>query len=315
MYRVAAIGPAAWHRILFADRFAGAGGYATVLQVIEQPGGGSVNILSALAKLGVQTTLVSRVGADVEGCRIQEQLESDGIDTHFVETDPSLPTDAAMVVSALATSGPDQATYRIKGARPRHGSFVPIEQMFAHDLVIVDTDDPRLRQLIVDLPMHVAPRTRLLGTLTYLAELPPDHGLDLALRHDYLAGSERQLCYLTATDSLDAAIPRFQDEMILSQTRFAAIYRGTAGCTVFDRDTRVDVSAYDVNIVDTTGAADAFAAGVAVGILERRELVDVGRLANALGALTTRAAGARAALPDRDEVDQLLEQQRETGTR
>jgi ribokinase len=189
---------------------------------------------------------------------------------------------------------------------------VPIEQMFAHDLVIVDTDDPKLRQLIVDLPMHVAPRTRLLGTLTYLAELPPEHGLDLALRHDYLAGHERELCYLTGTDSLDTAIRQFQDEMILSQTRFAVINRGKAGCAVFDRHTHVDVPAYEVNIVDTTGAGDAFAAGVAIGILERRGLAEVGRLANTLWGLTTRAVGTRTALPARDEIDQIIEQQRET---
>ena len=202
--------------------------------------------------------------------------------------------------------GPDRSIFWLQGARLSRGDYLPIEELFEHDLVIVDVDDPDLRRLLVDLPMHVSPRTRLLGTLTYLVQLAPEDGLELALRHDYLVGNERELMYLTGTDRLDEAAGRVQREMVLSQTRFAALSRGARGCLVVDRRGLVEVPAFPIDAVDTTGAGDAFAAGVALAILERRPLREVGLLGNAMGALASRLLGARASLPGRAELDEFI---------
>jgi sugar/nucleoside kinase (ribokinase family) len=164
-----------------------------------------------------------------------------------------------------------------------------------------------LRQLLVDLPMHVSPRTRLLGTLTFLVEHAPDVGLDLALRHDFLAGNRRELLYLTGVGSLEHAIERLQREMVWSQVRFAAISLGASGCVIVTRDTSAPIPAYRIEAVDPTGAGDAFAAGVAFGILERWDHERIGRFANAMGALAASTLGARSGLRGRAEVERFLE--------
>lgn len=305
-FRVAAIGLASWDELLVIDQFPQAGSYAIVRQVVEQSGGTTSNIAAALARLSVDVTLAAMVGDDAQGQRIRAELSAEGCDVRHVGTRQGEPTDRAVILVSGHGDGVDRTILWRQGARLRRGDFLPIEQLFAHDLVIVDVDDPQLRRFIVDLPMHVSPRTRLLGPLTYLTEVPPDAGLDLALRHDYVVGNERELRYITTAGDLDAAIARLQNAMVLSQTRFAVVSRGPEGCMIVGRVGTHAVPAFRVDVTDTTGAEDAFAAGVAFGILERWDPLRLGRFANAMGALAIRRLGARAALPNREEIAGFL---------
>jgi fructokinase len=73
------------------------------------------------------------------------------------------------------------------------------------------------------------------------------------------------------------------------------------------------VAGYEVNAVDTTGAGDAFVAGLLTGLLENEaawekeaELQRVLRFANACGALATTRRGAIPALPTRAEALALI---------
>jgi sugar/nucleoside kinase (ribokinase family) len=61
-----------------------------------------------------------------------------------------------------------------------------------------------------------------------------------------------------------------------------------------------------VESIDATGAGDAFAAGIAVGLAENRSLGEAAWLGCAASALKTTRLGAQAGLPRRDEVDRFL---------
>jgi len=61
-----------------------------------------------------------------------------------------------------------------------------------------------------------------------------------------------------------------------------------------------------VEVVDATGAGDAFAAGIAVGLAEARSLSDAAWLGCAAAALKTTRPGAQAGLPHRGDVERLL---------
>ena len=62
-----------------------------------------------------------------------------------------------------------------------------------------------------------------------------------------------------------------------------------------------------VSRVDTTGAGDAFAAGLAVALVDRLPLPDAARFASGAAALKTTALGAQTALPTRRELETYLE--------
>jgi sugar/nucleoside kinase (ribokinase family) len=73
----------------------------------------------------------------------------------------------------------------------------------------------------------------------------------------------------------------------------------------------LNVSAFSVEVVDPTGAGDAFVAGVAWGMAQRWPWPEVGRFANAVGALACCSLGAQASLPSLEEVEALLASSRE----
>jgi sugar/nucleoside kinase (ribokinase family) len=304
---VGAFGMLTWDQILTVASYPEAGTYRIVQETIEQSGGTTGNMAVTLARLGVDVSLASRVGDDVHGQRLLDELAREGCKVEHVEMVNDEPTDRGVIIVSGAGVNSDRTIYWIQGARLKHGHHLPIEEFFARDLVVLDVDDPRLRLLLLDLPMHVSPRTRIFGTMTYLVEVEPAIGLDLALRHDYLAGNVAEISYLTGCETLADAVTRFQREMVLSQVRFAAISDGAAGCLLITREEVTEVPAFTIDARDPTGAGDAFAAGIAYAILKQWDLNTAGRFANAMGALATRELGARTSLSELDEVNTFLE--------
>jgi fructokinase len=69
----------------------------------------------------------------------------------------------------------------------------------------------------------------------------------------------------------------------------------------------VEQSAFDVEVVETTGAGDAFLAGSITGLRETGSLAEAVRFATAVGALATTETGAMSGLPDRGAVETLLD--------
>lgn len=310
--RIAAIGLASWDTFLVVDAFPTAGSYAVVEQGASLPGGTTANSAVALARLGARVSLVSATGDDTAGRALRAALAAEGIDLGWLGLKTAEPTDRTTVV--VSRRPPDRTIYWQQGARLVRGDRLDIGAIFEHDLVLVDADDLSLRRFLVDLPAHTRPAARLLGVLTYLADGGSPDAFDIALGHDALVGNERELKQITNTSSLNEAIARIQGGMQAANLRAGAISRGSRGATVFTREARWDISAFPVDVVDPTGAGDAFAAGMAYGMTLRWEWPRIAHFASAVGALSTRALGGQTALPTLDDVASLMEVDRATLT-
>jgi sugar/nucleoside kinase (ribokinase family) len=82
---------------------------------------------------------------------------------------------------------------------------------------------------------------------------------------------------------------------------------GALGCAVFDAAGELRVPAFDVAVVDTTGAGDCFA-GAFLAALERGlGLAEAARFANAAAALAVQQLGATAGLRSWDETRAWME--------
>jgi ribokinase len=95
---------------------------------------------------------------------------------------------------------------------------------------------------------------------------------------------------------------------LLSAVPRAVLTLGRDGAWYGDRDgTELRIPAVPVDVVDSTGAGDAFTGALAVAWGEGREIVDAVRWACAAGAACVRRLGASVAMPGRSDIDALYQ--------
>lgn len=303
---IAAVGLCSWDRFLVCGHYPGPGEFAIVDHRLEQAGGTTGNTCAALARLGVPVMLASSVGDDAEGGWLIDALRDEGCDVKHIVHKPDTPSDTGFIVVSGEEGERDRTIYWIKGAKPEFGDALPVNLILEHEWVFIDMTDARLRSFFLELPAHRSPRTKLVGAMTYLIEMPAAQGWQHALRHDVIVGNERELRLLTGAQTLDTAIERAQADMIASACRVLYISRGAAGSLAIRPAGIQEMAATDVAVIDTTGAGDAFAAGCLWGLLDRADDATILLRGNALGGLACRSLGARTALPTRAEAEALL---------
>lgn len=302
--RIALVGLASWDRLLLVDRIAPPGGYAIVREEASLPGGTTSNIAVALARLGAEAAFAGFVGDDPEGEMLRAALAAAGVNVDWLTIRRGERTDASTVI--VGGDPPDRTIYWHVGAQILRGDRLDIAAIFDHDLVVLDVADHSLRRFLTDLPAHTAPRARLLGALVYVVDSSEPDELAVALRHDVIVGNQREALALTGTTDIDAATAVLRAGMVGANLREAVISRGAAGCRAFTATEIWDLPAFPVEVVDTTGAGDAFTAGIAYGLALRWPLPRAARFANALGALAVRALGSQTSLPTMEEVMAMI---------
>jgi ribokinase len=306
--RIALIGLASWDQLLVVDRYPIAGSYSIATEVRSLPGGTTANTATALARLGAKVELAAMVGDDPEGAELVRTLNAEGVGTGWIPTRTGEPTDRSFII--VSSTPPDRTIIWQQGARLALGDRLDIPALFGHDLVVIDVDDMRLRRFLVDLPVHTLPGTRLLGTLSYLVDYDREEALETVLRQDIAVGNERELLWIAAEPDLDRAVRSLQSKMIGSNLRACAISLGPRGAIAFTAFEQWESPALEVEVVDTTGAGDAFTAGVAYGAALRWDWPDIIRFANTIAGLSITALGAQTALPTFNEVMKALPDRR-----
>ncbi|HTW92781.1 MAG TPA: ribokinase [bacterium] len=119
---------------------------------------------------------------------------------------------------------------------------------------------------------------------------------------DYLVPNEIEAHMLTGRMTPEEAAA-----VLLPETRQGVVISlGEEGALAVDRAALTRFPAHKVNVVDTTGAGDAFRAGLAVRIAEGASLDEAVRFANACGALACTIMGAEPSMPRRDHVERFL---------
>jgi 5-dehydro-2-deoxygluconokinase len=288
-------------------------------------GGSSANLAAGLARLGVKSAMLTRVGDEHMGRFVREQLAREGVDVGHVRTDPWRLT--GLVVLGIAGEG----------------SYPHI--FFRRDCADmgVTTDDFDERwvassRLLAVTGTHLsseATRAAVLQALRFARA----NGVRTVLDVDYRpvlwdlvgagAGEERYRPAQTVTAALADCLPLCdlvvgtEEEIhvaggspdtaealatIRRLTRGAIVLkRGAQGCTVFEgSDEGRPVAGFPVEVLNVLGAGDAFLAGLLAGWLAGRPLAEAAVLGNACGALVVSRHGCTPAMPSRVELDEYL---------
>jgi sulfofructose kinase len=119
---------------------------------------------------------------------------------------------------------------------------------------------------------------------------------------DYLVSSERFALDWAQTTDAYAALARLAEV-----APNVVITRGGEGLLWARQGERGQVPAFAVDIVDSTGAGDAFHGAFAFGLARGMGWIELLRYASAVGALTCTQLGARAGIPDADAVRTFLD--------
>lgn len=302
--RINLIGLSSWDRLIAVPAYPEVGGQADVLEEVSAPGGTTTNTAVALARLGAEVGLATAVGDDDRGELVLAGLRAEGIDTSWVTVKAGEVTDLATVI--VSREPLDRTIFWEQGAQLRRHDKLDIFGLLSGDVLVIDVGDAPLRRFLLDLPAHTVPNAQLLGSLTYLANEQLEDAFDLALRHDVIVTNVRDLLDVTGTWTLSDATTALQHRMRGETLRAALITLGAQGCHIVTEDERKRVPAYQVDVVDPTGAGDAFVAGVAWGMAQRWDWEEIARFANAVGALSCCSLGAQTSLPSLEDVRTLM---------
>jgi fructokinase len=283
-------------------------------------GGAPANVAVGLARLGVASGFIGKVGDDDFGHFLAKTLTDSGVDISCLHFSQEART-ALAFVSLKEDGERDFMFYRHPSAdmllRPDEidKAYIQAAQVFhfgsisligepSRSATLEALDAARGRGLIVSydpnlrLPLWASPAEARRGIQL---------GWNFA---DIIKISEEELDFLADTQDVE----RGANQLFHPQLKLLVVSRGREGCYYTTGQESGYVSGYRVRAVDTTGAGDGFVAGLLAGLLEigfqvhsSERLLEVLRLANAAGALTTTKRGAITALPTRQMVLRLIE--------
>lgn len=274
---------------------------------------GSAGIFAcAAARLGAPVGFIGKVGRDPLSRLVTEALELEGVDTQSLTVSDEGAIGLAFI--EYTRSGRNYQYYRSDSV----GSRLRAEEV---DETLVS------RAFALHFPgMLLELNEAIRGSCLKAAELAKKHGallsFDPNIRQEMIRDEQAKKRLLDVVRQADIIAPTLDEGRLLTGQDtpgdvaralrdmgpgVVALTMDKNGALVCVEDRAVLADAVPVQEVDPTGAGDAFAAALCVGV---REGMDAGALAmfcNAVGALTvTRRGTIGMALPTREEADALV---------
>ncbi|MFO7946634.1 MAG: sugar kinase [Armatimonadota bacterium] len=274
------------------------------------PSGAPAIFIDQVARLGHDASFIGAVGADDFGKCLLDRFRADDVDASYVAEVEGLATGCAFVT--YFSDGERQFIFHIGNSAAGQLPEITAEMFEDADW------------------LHICGSTLSAGEEMMQAcyracGLAADAGarisFDPNLRPELLGGEEalRRVC-APVVNAASLILPSSTEAELLTDTEDAhtacrqllergadvvALKRGSEGCTIFTDTDEVSVGAYNVDAVDPTGAGDSFDAACVVGLMEDLSLQQIGRLANACGALGATKKGPMEGCAMRDDAFEL----------
>jgi ribokinase len=276
------------------------GGDAFASSVRLHTGGSVTNSAVLLSRLGIPTRLFSRTGADAWAASALADLTREGIDLQYVTTDPQHGT--GLIFIPVTPDG-ERTMFSYRGANVQMEAEHLTEAMFAgvgllhlsgysiltspqKECAYRALELVRSQQGLVTLDLGVEPAEQGAALDPVLA------GLDLLV----LGSQEVEI--LTGTPDMERGL----ENLFSRGVRLVGLKLGKEGCLLASPQERARVQGLKVRVVDTTGAGDAFSAGLIYAMLSGLSLGAAAAAANAFGALAATVWGGGVSLPSRSEM-------------
>jgi 5-dehydro-2-deoxygluconokinase len=291
-------------------------------------GGSSANLAFGVARLGLKSAMISRVGNEQMGRFLLETLQREGCDTSQVQIDPQRLT--ALVLLALK----DRETFPLLFMRENCADMA-LEAEGIDEGFIAQCRALAITGTHLSTPTTRAASQRALG---YAAR----HGLVRVLDIDYRpvlwgltprgAGENRYVADPRVTQQLQEILPQF-DLLVGTEEEFfiaggvahdllaslravrelskatLVVKRGALGCAVIEGaipnqiDDAPTFQGERVEVLNVLGAGDAFLSGLLASLLQGKDWAQATQVANACGAIVVSRHACSAAMPTAAELD------------
>jgi sugar/nucleoside kinase (ribokinase family) len=255
-------------------------------------GGCASNAAIALAKLDLPVEVIGKVGEDPFGDFVISVLQERGIGTRGVKRDSVKGTSVTMVM--VDPDGERRFIHYI-GANAAL-TLEDIDFRLISEAAILHIGGSLVLPGIDGEPTaELLRKARETGVITFLDTVWDDTGRWMALLKpslpfiDYFIPSLPEAQQITGYEKPE----QVARDLIRRGVRTVALKMGAEGCLVMSEDGQVlRLPAYDVEVVDATGAGDAFAAGFIAGVWHKWTLEKTARFASAVGAMCVTGIGA-----------------------
>jgi 5-dehydro-2-deoxygluconokinase len=273
-------------------------------------GGYAGNVSTGLARLGVRTRILSRVGDDGHGEFCRNFLTAEGVDVSWLETDPRYRT-ALVFCEAWPPDRFPILYYRDPTCPDWEISFDDFSLDEASEIpwcLLSGTGLARSPSREVNLALaETRTHTRTVFDLDWRPMLWDDVRSYRALAQallpfvDVVVGNESELEALGGCEPLEAA-----RRTLGAGVGTVVCKRGGAGVRVLTEAGEEDIPGLPVEVVNGLGAGDAFVASLIHGLLDGRPVAEACRRGNAAGAIVASRLACSEAMPTAAEVDALL---------
>ncbi len=272
-------------------------------------GGKGSNQAIGSARLGAKVTFVAKVGKDSFGDGALRLYREESIDVAHVEQTGEAPTGVGFIIVESGSG------HNCIALDPGANELLTAENVAAADSALASCAVV-LTQL--EIPVHAAEaaltRGRSHGAITILNPAPVRPLPASFLRSvDILTPNETEAKVLAGYAPSDFITPeQVGRELISRGVRTVIITLGEQGALMVTSTATTHVPAISVTAADTTGAGDAFNAGLATALGFGAGLEDAVRFAVVTGGLAVIKEGVVPALPSRDTVLNFYRQQHRT---
>ena len=264
-------------------------------------GGKGSNQAVAASKLGANVSFVGKVGSDLYGQKLKEQLNLEKVNTQLLD---EIEGESGVALINVIESSSENQIIVIPGANA-HVSADQIDDktLSSVEILISQLEVPpnqievlfsRARQGHCYRVLNVAPAIEFSTSLFNETDL-------LVVNEIELEALAKKKLKDTNIDSIRASV----DLLSLAKHQAIVVTLGAEGVYVRDQNKDEYIEGHKVNSVDTTGSGDCFVGAMASYLIEDKNLFDASVFANKAASISVTRKGASSSMPTKDEVVNL----------
>jgi len=256
------------------------------------PGGKGANQAVAASKLGSHSYMIGCVGSDSNGEFSVKNLKDMKVDVTCIEKVEGVPTGVANIIVAEG----DNSIIVVPGSNYELTKKI----IFKNKNVIQDADIVLVQ---LEVPMEIVEYTvELCNLYNVKVILNPAPAVKLSEKliqdSTYITPNEHELKIIFGKENcknIDEILKQYPNKLIVTL--------GSEGVKYFDGNEIRNLPAYEVEIVDTTGAGDTFNGGLASALVRGESLENSIKFANKAAALSITKLGAQSGMPTLEQLE------------